>query len=95
MPAGAHLFSTTYPLLWEHLSAESYDDGSSRQTSTLFIFIADGAFKIMLKDRQEGLVWFKTASSPEVAFASYEADLASNGGDWRRDRPTGKGGRRK
>jgi hypothetical protein len=87
-------FASRYPTLWEHLAEETWDDGSKRETSTLFWFVDAGLWKCMLKDRSAGLVAFWTGPTMEAVLDSIEVALCNNSVDWRRDRPAQGRGRR-
>lgn len=90
-------WALAYPLLWEHLTAVVWEDGSPRETSTLLLFIERMEWKGMLKDRSEGRIGFKSGDTPEDVLHALEASLQSGGMDWRSDRfatgkrPRGKG----
>lgn len=80
------------PLLWEHMSAEQYDDGTARVTSTLFLFLEGCRWKCMFKDRQEGKIAFYTAHSLAELLDTIESHLRTDSVDWKHDRkPAGRG----
>lgn len=76
-----------YPLLWEHLVETRWEDGSTRETSTLLLFAEDGRWKGCLNDRAEARSVFLAALTPEGVFEALEAGLRSEGLDWRAKPP--------
>lgn len=74
-----------YPLLLEHLTHTTYDDGSPRDTSTLLVTTGDGMWKCMLKDRQEGLVLWVSAPTLTQALQLLDDCCGSDDTHWRRD----------
>ena len=95
-PAGSgvrdvdHQFASLYPSLWELATATTFDDGSPRQTSTFFWFYDGGQWKLMIKDRAEGLVAFFTGVTFVATLEAAEVGVCNNSADWRRDRPAGR-----
>jgi len=79
-------FSSRYPTLWDYLSQAAWEDGKARQTSTLFIFLDDGKWTVMLKDRDRELVAFFKAERLTVCLTLIEDALCSDSVDWRADR---------
>lgn len=73
----------THPLLWEHLSSGIYDDGSSRETSTLSVFVDGGTLKAALNDRQERRSLYVTAHGLRELLDALEVKLEGSDGDWR------------
>lgn len=86
-------FKTFYPSLWEHLTADRFEDGATRKTSSLLVFSQDGRIKLMLKDKEEGEVAFLSATGVTSGLAALEEGLAAGKLDWRRDKeaPARKG----
>lgn len=81
----------THPQLWEHLSAETWDDGSPRITTTLFVFMEGFRWKCMLKDRYANCVAFHTAHTLSELLEGLEERLGNGTIDWRADRkPSGR-----
>lgn len=72
-------------LIW-HLTATKYADGSPRRPGSLLVFAQDGVYKLMIRDRDEGLcLWLATQTIEGVLMAA-EAGLGSPAAEWRVDR---------
>lgn len=81
-----------FPCLWAFLTATTWpEDGKSREPGSILLFTQEGALKIMLKDRDQGLVAFWTGASLQGLLEAVERDLDAGAGDWRRDRPAPAG----
>lgn len=74
------------PTLWAHLTALQWDDGTSRQTSSILIFAGDGMLKGMLRDREAGLCLWVAADGLEKLLLVLEASLNDPQAEWRVDR---------
>lgn len=72
-----------HPNLTEYLTADKWDDGDERQTSTLLVFTDDGIFKAVLNDRAEERALWASGASYLDALDALEAMLASGEGEWR------------
>jgi hypothetical protein len=85
-------FAEQHPLLFEHLAAIRYEDGSARKTSSLMVLIEDGCTKVCLNDRQEGRSCWLSGASLEQALFVLEERLADNTIEWRKSNwaPGGK-----
>jgi len=64
------------------------DDGKERITGTVLLFADGGMNKVMLNDRDQGLVAFLTVGPGESLFKAIEKALASEGTDWRASKKT-------
>lgn len=82
-------FASSYPILWEWLTTERWEDGSPRKTSTLFMFADMGRWKVMFKDRDANTVVFVSGESLDDCFTALEVGLIDNSLDWRRDQGAG------
>lgn len=82
--------------LWEYLSATEYDDGTERKTSTVTLFVEDGAVKVCLNDRDGSRVMWVSGPSVVDVLKALEALLRAGEGDWRAQKPfkPGKGQKR-
>jgi hypothetical protein len=96
VPMGQHLeadgfgFAAEFPMLFEHLASNTFDDGASRQTSSILLFCQGGVWKACLHDRQEGeCLWVSGATYGDL-LAAVEAALAAPTADWRPDSRRGK-----
>jgi len=76
-------FQSKYPALAEYMSAETWDDGKPRQTSTLTFFYEDGCVKGCLNDREADRALWVTAGALLEALEAIEKALAAGTGDWR------------
>lgn len=77
-------FAKDYPALHEYLTAETYDDGSPRQTSTMLFFVEDGGFKLCFCDRDLDRTVWAHDDSIEECLLSLEAVLSSGTAVWRK-----------
>lgn len=75
-----------YPTLWAHLTQVQWDDGSSRQTSSLLVFAGDSTLKAMLRDREAGLCLWVAADSMDKLWKALEGSLNDPQAEWRVDR---------
>jgi len=75
-----------WPVLVEFLNLQKFVDGSPRLTGTLLVFVQDGMLKAMLKDREEGLIGFKSYDSLDGLLDALENDLRDDLVDWRKER---------
>lgn len=78
-------WSSTYPGIWQMLTAQCYPDGTTRQTSTLLIYWDDGSVKLCLTDRDNEVVaWQTSLKGMEDALACLERRLQEGVVEWRR-----------
>lgn len=82
---------TEWPLLWEHLTSVSYEDGSPRQTSTLMVFAESGLWKAWLHDRDLSRSAWGTGVVLDEALEELERGLRQGGLSWRADSGRSKG----
>lgn len=75
-----------YPGLHEYLTAARYVDGTPRQVSTLLIFVSEGQWKGMLRDKDNARCLWATASSYDQVLEVLEALLQAPEAPWRADR---------
>lgn len=85
-------FTSDYPLIWEHLTATKFDDGTARQTSTLLLFAQDGVLKAMLKDKEAGLCAWVSGATWDGLLTALELALGDDLFEWRQDRTAGQTG---
>ncbi len=78
------------PLLVEHLGTQKYEDGSSRETSTLSVFTEDGGLRVALNDRDNRRSLYVSADSLEGCLKALEAMLADDRAAWRAWKTGGK-----
>lgn len=77
--------ATTWPQLLEYLTATSYPDKSSRQTSSLVVLCDGPAWRVCLSDKDNGRVLWKTGATLVEALDALElALLGDDPTDWRR-----------
>lgn len=82
-----------WPLLWEYLSSDRWEDGTSRETSTLLLLVDDGTLKACLNDRAVDVSCWQAGDSLLSLLDGLEASLASDTVQWRVRQQ--KGGRKK
>jgi len=87
-PRGAGLdpLADSHPRLFERLTDDVWEDGTTRDVDTLFIFHDGARWKCMLKDRCAAAVAFVSSSSFVGLLDALEAGLAASALDWRADR---------
>lgn len=73
------------PALHEMLTAESYEDGKPRKTSTLLITVEEGGWKGRLNDRDGGQLLWVTSDCLKGVFDALEDALVAPNTPWRRD----------
>lgn len=83
--------SESYSLLWDHLTQDTWDDGTKRETSTLLIFYQDGFLKGMVKDPNEKACMWAAGLSLSELLATLEEKLGDPAAEWRADRGAGNG----
>jgi len=71
------------PNLHDHLTNETYDDGTARRTSTLLLFAEGGVYKLCLNDRDTDATAWSTGRTAEDALQSMESMIATNSIEWR------------
>lgn len=79
-------FAKDHPLLWDHLSQTSWEDGSTRATSSVLIFQQDGTLKGRLVDHDAGLVLWVASDTVGGILDVLEAALGDPTTEWRIDR---------
>jgi hypothetical protein len=84
-------FSKAHPALAEFVSMQAWEDGTRRETGTLFLFVDSGRWKLMLKDRDAKRVAFLTGDTLEELLQTADAGLIDASLDWRDDRPRPQG----
>lgn len=87
--ADASAISDTYPNVAERLTECVYADGSPRKVDTALLFAADGAWKVCLRDREEGICLWITAVCLLDVLDVLEAALKDPHAVWRADRTAG------
>lgn len=86
--AGAYTYevadwAVNYPMLWEHLSEEAWEDGSRRTGSTLLLFCEEGMVKGCLNDRGEQRTAWASGKTVEDLFYAFEKRLEQKSMEWR------------
>jgi hypothetical protein len=85
--AGGGSWVKPFPALVEFLTLPKWEDGAVRATGTILVFIEDGIWKGCLRDRDQSLVAFVAAPTPEGILAAADKGLRGNDLDWRAQRP--------
>lgn len=78
--------------IWEYLAECEGNDGKTRLTSTLLVFVEDGLVKLCLNDRQHSRTAWVSAETLTKALAGLDQQLRDDTCEWRRPR-VGKSGR--
>lgn len=87
-------FAVSYPTLHEWMSTQTWEDGTARATTTLFLFVDQGVLKAMLKDRDAGQVAFASAEALDDLLGHLEERLKAGTVEWKVDRPPAGRGRK-
>jgi len=77
------VFNGQYPNLSAFLSQQEWEDGSTRQTGTMIIFVQDGQLKMCISDRDGQKNAFITAPTLQLLYDLAEMGLDDNALDWR------------
>lgn len=85
-------FPILYPALYEFLTLTAWEDGTTRQSGSLTLFVDLGAWKACLNDKDASRVAFISGSSLDGVMQAAEAALVLSTLDWR---PTRYNGRRR
>lgn len=73
-----------YPALWEFLTFARWDgNGDAREPGTLMIFADAGRLKVMLNDKDAGMVAFAVVSAAEDVLRVCDAMVLEAATDWR------------
>lgn len=78
------VFAATFPAIAEYLTLTKWESGKPRKTTTLTLFVEDGAFKVCVNDRDGGRVAFVTGNALGEVWDALEGGLATASLDWRR-----------
>lgn len=78
-------FGQRWPAVWEYISADQWEDGVLRQTSTLQIFVDRGSVKVAMKDREAGKICFCAGRDVQEALDALESALRGGTAEWRED----------
>lgn len=76
-------FAKKFPTLLEFLTTAEWEDGTARETSTLTVFIEDGAFKVAVNDRDLKQSIYLTGKTLQDALGAAERALGGGTADWR------------
>ena len=79
-------FMGLYPKLWTFLTSTQWEDGTSRQPSTVSIFMQGGRWTICLTEKNWDLILFATADRLEGVWEAIDARLSDPKADWRENR---------
>jgi len=79
-------FEGDYPNLFAYLFQDRWEDGSTRQTTTLLFFSERGELKCCVNDRDAQRTVFLTCSDVQDALRRVEDGLEGGTLDWRQKR---------
>lgn len=85
-------FKKEMPTLWEFLTTDKWEDGSSRETGTVFVFREAGQWRACLNDRDSNHVGFVSGDTFKSLWKAVEKQLAEQRVDWRQSRQGRQGG---
>lgn len=86
-------FADKYPYLWAFLSAGAWEDGTTRQTSTMTLFADNGTWSAAFTDRDTDQTCWASALTLEGLLEALESRV-QEAGSWRK-RKGGKGGQKR
>lgn len=76
-------YLSPYPLVWEYLTDDAWEDGTPRQRASLMIVADGGSLKLWLNDRALDRSCWVSGESLEDALSSLEGLLYSDSAPWR------------
>lgn len=82
--------SCLFPALHEYLTAGEWDDGSSREQSTILLFMEDMIWKLCLNDRAKARSAWASGSSILSVFKALDAGLQNGTVEWRQSKGKGR-----
>lgn len=85
------LFAKNFPSLFQFLRDEMYEDGTSRQTATITLFVSPQGFQACLNDRDQGQATFVTCGTVDGLWAALDKGLAEDSLQWRPSKQQFKG----
>lgn len=88
-------FKKEMPTLWAFVTQTEWEDGSSRETGTIFIFREAGTWRACLNDRDSGHVGFVSCDTFKGLWKAVEKQLAEERVDWRLSRQARQTGRKR
>jgi len=80
-------FKNQFPTLYEYVSSTAWDDGKVRKTSTLLLFVEDGALKVCLNDRALLRQAFVSARTFTETLSLLDDQLRDDTVTWRANKP--------
>lgn len=83
-PVADAVFLKAYPQVFAYLADTAWEDGSSRETATLTVFVEEGVFKACLNDRATGRSGWVSGATFTGVLKSLESGLVSDDLAWRR-----------
>lgn len=79
-----------YPVLWQFLTDDLWDDGTRRCLPTLLLFVGENGLTAALNDRDNERTVFKSGGTLEGLLDGLELGLRSDVLEWRPSAPRGK-----
>lgn len=76
-------FLKLYPTLHTYMTDTTWEDGTSREVSSLSVFVEDGRWKIAINDKDLRRSVYVTGGTFLEAMQAAEKAVASSGCDWR------------
>lgn len=89
IPIGDFPELSGFPILFEFLTADKWEDGTSRVPGAFTLFEQGGRLKASLNDKDGGNVAFITLRGSETIWEQLEHALTSDQTDWRENGPQG------
>lgn len=78
-------FEKKHPTLWQFLTDSSWSNGEARETGSILIFLQEGMWKAMVKDKDSGMIAFVTKNTFKTLLEAIERGLVDEKLDWRED----------
>lgn len=79
-------FQKKFPALWSFLVQTQWEDGTSRETGTVLIFVEDGVLKACASNRDSGHVAFVASQTVADLWGKLEKGIDGDSLDWRLSR---------
>lgn len=78
-------FEKKYPLLWQFLTETRWDEKTPRETGSVLIFVQEGVWKAMVKDKDSGEIAFVSKNTFKTLMEAIERGFVEEKLDWRQD----------
>lgn len=84
---GPSILESIYPVLWEFLTEELWEDGARRELPTMLFFREAGMWKVCLSDKALDRVVFVAGHTPDDVIETLSVRLETDSLEWRAKKP--------